>query len=109
MKDEQKTKKQLIAELEELRRHVAELEKSENQHVQEGELLRIFRSTPIGLFIVQDGKFQFVNDVFRNITGGQPDELIGTESRNLVLPEDREMVRENAVKMLNGERMEPYK
>jgi two-component system aerobic respiration control sensor histidine kinase ArcB len=109
MKDEQKTKRQLIAELEELRRRVAELEKAENQHVQEGELLRIFRSTPIGLFIVQDGKFQFVNDVFRNITGGQPDELIGTESRNLVLPEDREMVRENAVKMLKGERMEPYK
>jgi two-component system aerobic respiration control sensor histidine kinase ArcB len=109
MKDEQKTKRQLIAELEELRRRVAELEKAENQHVQEGELLRIFRSTPIGLFIVQDGKFQFVNDVFRNITGGQPDELIGTESRNLVLPEDREMVRENAVKMLKGERIEPYK
>ena len=109
MKDEQKTKKQLIAELEELRRYVAELERAENQHVQEGELLRIFRSTPIGLFIVQDGKFQFVNDVFRSITGGQPDELIGTESRNLVLPEDREMVRENAVKMLKGERIEPYK
>jgi two-component system aerobic respiration control sensor histidine kinase ArcB len=109
MNDEQKTKKQLIAELEELRRYVAELERAENQHVQEGELLRIFRSTPIGLFIVQDGKFQFVNDVFRSITGGQPDELIGTESRNLVLPEDREMVRENAVKMLKGERIEPYK
>ncbi|HEY31578.1 MAG TPA: PAS domain S-box protein [Dehalococcoidia bacterium] len=109
MKDEQKTKRQLIAELEELRQRVADLERAENQHVQEGELLRIFRTTPIGLFIVQDGKFQFVNDVFRNITGGQPDELIGTDSRNLVLPEDREMVRDNAVKMLKGERNEPYK
>jgi len=108
-KDEQKTKKQLIAELEELRQYVAELERAENQHVQEGELLRIFRTTPIGLFIVQDGKFQFVNNVFGNITGGQPDELIGTDSRNLVLPEDREMVRDNAVKMLKGERNEPYK
>ncbi|UCB42368.1 MAG: PAS domain S-box protein [Dehalococcoidales bacterium] len=109
MKDEQKTKKQLVAELVELRQRVAELEKVENRHVQEGELLRIFSTTPIGLFIVQDGKFQFVNDIFRNITGGQPDELIGTDSRNLVLPEDREMVRDNAVKMLKGERNEPYK
>jgi len=108
-KEEQKTKKQLIAELEELRQYVAELERAENQHVQEGELLRIFRTTPIGLFIVQDGKFQFVNNVFGNITGGQPDELIGTDSRNLVLPEDREMVRDNAIKMLKGERNEPYK
>lgn len=108
-KDERKTKKQLIAELAELRQRIAQLERAENQHVQEGELLRIFRTTPIGLFIIQDGKFQFVNDIFQRITGGQPDELIGTESRNLVLPEDREMVRENAVKMLKGERIEPYK
>ncbi len=28
---------------------------------------------------------------------------------NLVLPEDREMVRENAIKMLNGQRSAPYK
>ena len=109
MKDEKKTKKQLVVELEELRGRIADLERAENLHVQEGELLRIFRTTPIGLFIVQDGKFQFVNNVFGNITGGHPDELIGTDSRNLVLPEDREMVRDNAIKMLKGERNEPYK
>jgi PAS domain S-box-containing protein len=117
MKDEAKSKKQLIVELNGVRRQaaelsqrVAELETAESQHVLESELLRIFRSaTPIGLFIVQDGEFRFVNDIFRGIAGGKPDELIGTPSMNLVLPEDREMVRESAIRMLKGERREPYK
>ena len=110
MKDERKTKKQLISELAELQQRVAELETSEIQQRQEGELFRIFRaSSPIGLFIVQDGKFQFVNDVFHKITGRKPDELLGTDPMKLVLPEDRDMVRENAIRMLNGESSFPYK
>jgi len=107
MKDERTTKKQLIAELNELRHWCAELEKTESR---EEELFRIIRaSSPIGLFIVQDGKFKFVNDVFRAATGHGPEELIGTNSMTLVLPEDRDMVRENAIKMLKGERTSPYK
>ena len=110
MKDERKTKKQLINELAELQQRVAELETSEIRQRQEGELFRIFRaSSPIGLFIVQDGKFQFVNDVFHKITGRKPDELLGTDAMKLVLPEDRDMVRENAIRMLNGESSFPYK
>lgn len=117
MKDKAKSKKQLIMELTELRQQAAELgqrvtdlETADSQHLLESELLRIFRSaTPIGLFIVQDGEFRFVNDTFRGIAGGKPDELIGTPSMNLVLPEDREMVRESAIRMLKGERREPYK
>jgi PAS domain S-box-containing protein len=107
MKDEQKTKKQLIAEMNELRQWCAELEKTESR---EEELFRIIRaSSPIGLFIVQDGEFKFLNDIFRGATGRSPEELIGTNSMTLVLPEDRDMVRENAIKILKGERFSPYK
>ena len=107
MKDEQKTKKQLITELNELRHRCAELENTESR---EEELLRIIRaSSPVGLFIIQDGKFKFLNDIFRGATGGSPEELIGAKSMTLVLPEDREMVRENAIKMLKGELTSPYK
>jgi len=107
MKDEQKTKKQLITELNELRHRCAELENTESR---EEELLRIIRaSSPVGLFIIQDGKFKFLNDIFRGATGGSPEELIGANSMTLVLPEDREMVRENAIKMLKGELTSPYK
>ena len=107
MKDAQKTKKQLINELAELRQRVAELE---HQQRQEEEIFHIFRiSSPIALFIIQDGKFRFVNDVFHGVTGGRPDELIGTDPLELVLLEDRSMVRENAIKMLKGEHSSPYK
>jgi len=111
MKDERKTTKQLINELAILRQRVAELEASESQQRQQREeIIDILRnSTPVGLFMVQDGKFQFVNENFREITGGSPDELIGTDPMKLVLPEDREMVRENAIAMLKGERSTPYK
>lgn len=69
---------------------------------------KLFNSSPVGIYIVQDGKFQFVNPQFQKQTGYSEDELLGTESLLLVLPEDRSMVRENAVKMLKGERSSPY-
>jgi len=107
MKDTQKTKQQLISELTELRQRAAELE---DQQRQEEEIFHIFRiSSPIALFIIQDGKFRFVNDVFHGVTGGRPDELIGTDPLELVIPDDRSMVRENAIKMLKGEHSSPYK
>jgi PAS domain S-box-containing protein len=110
MKDERKTKKQLIQELDELRLKVAVLETSDSQQRQESEILRILRaSSPIGLFIVQNRQFVFLNDVFRRATGHSPQELIGTDPMSIVLPEDREIVRENAIKMLKGELTSPYK
>lgn len=110
MKDERKTKAQLINELAELRQRLARLEISESRQRREEELFHIFRiASPVGLFIIQDGKFQFVNDVFYSITGTNPDELLGTDPTKLIFPEDRSMVRENAIRMLNGERSTPYK
>jgi len=116
VKDGRKTKPQLIDELAESRqqnaelsRRVTELETVAREHVRVGELLRVFRaSTPIGLFLIQDGKFRFVNDYFREVTGGRPEELVGTEPRDLVYPDDREIVRDNAIRMLKGERVSPY-
>lgn len=110
MHKEHKTKEQLIKEVNELRKRVTELEVSKNQLQQDEEIVRILRSsTPIGLFILQDGKFKFINDNFRGVISGGVDELYGTDSMLLVMPEDREMVRENAVKMLKGESNSPYK
>jgi len=110
MKDESKTKNQLTKELDELRRQVASLETSDGQRRQEEELFRIFRSSsPIGLFIVQDNRFKFVNDEFYSLFGGKPDELLETDPMNIVLPEDKGMVRENAIAMLRGQLTSPYK
>ena len=110
IKDEDKTREKLLKEVQELRRRITELEASRSQMSPDEEIVQIFRSsTPIGLFIVQDGKFKFVNENFRAVTAGGPEGLLDTESMNLVLPEDREMVRENAIKMLKGQSSAPYK
>ncbi len=110
MKDEPKTKKQLIDELAELRQRIADLNTPNARQNREGELFRIFLTDlPIGLFVIQDGKFQFVNDEFERTTGGSQDSLAGTDTMTLVHPEDRVMVRENAIKMLKGELFSPYK
>ncbi|MFC1902277.1 ATP-binding protein [Chloroflexota bacterium] len=109
-KDEQKTKKQLIEELAALRRQVRELKSSETMHKQAGELLHLFRiNSPIGLYIVQDRKFIFANQQFQRILGIKAKKLVGTYPLEHVHPEDREMVRENAIKMLRGEPTSPYK
>ena len=65
-------------------------------------------NSPVGVYIVQDRKFCFVNHQFQEDTGYSEDELLGTDPLEIVLPEDRNTVRDNAVKMLKGKRSSPY-
>ncbi|MDD5288908.1 MAG: PAS domain S-box protein, partial [Dehalococcoidales bacterium] len=110
MTDDKKTKEQLLKELIDLRQRVAELEASKSQRRQDEEIVQVFRtSMPIGLFILQDGKFKFVNDNFRGLTANTSDEIIESDSMRLVYPEDRTMVRESAIKILKGQSTSPYK
>jgi two-component system NtrC family sensor kinase len=62
----------------------------------------------VGVCIVQDGRFCYTNSTFQNITGYSEDELLGRDSLELIVPEDRERVRENTIEMLKGERILPY-
>jgi len=62
----------------------------------------------VGVYILQDGKFCYVNPNFPLITGYSANELMDKDSLELVVPEDREMVRENAIKMLKGNLLSPY-
>ncbi len=62
----------------------------------------------VGIYIVQDRKFVFVNPQFQKDTGFSADQLLGTDSLRIVYPDDRETVRENAAKMLKGEITSPY-
>ncbi len=65
-------------------------------------------SSPVGVYIAQEGNFVFINPQFQKYMGFTEDELLGRDSLSLVHPEDREMVRENAVAMLKGKRSSPY-
>ena len=83
--------------------------RADNECIQGTEFFaNIFLNSPIGIFIVEDGNFQFVNPEFRRISGFAEKDLLGVESLQIVVPEDRSMVRENAGKMLKGESSLPY-
>jgi PAS domain S-box-containing protein len=63
--------------------------------------------SPVALCIVQDGRFCSANPAFENITGYSEGELLGRDYLEFIVPEDRERVRENTTKVLNGERVLP--
>ena len=68
----------------------------------------VFTNSPVGVYIVQDRKFRLFNPEFEKLTGYSRDELLGMDCLEPVLAEDRSVVRENAVKMLKGERLLAY-
>ena len=109
MRDIYKTKEQLLDELETSRQRIAELDALETELKESNKLFRmLFFSSPIGMYIVQDGYFQIVGHQFARIAGYDEDELIGKPSLTFVFPEDRDAVRENAVRMLKGESFSGY-
>jgi len=70
---------------------------------QSKELFRIlFQRSPIGAYIIQNGHFRLVNRQLAYILGYEESELIGRPSLGFVLAEDRDAVRENAIRMLKG-------
>ncbi len=60
----------------------------------------IFNTSPVGMYIIQDGKFRMVNPQFQKYTGYSEGELIGMSPMSIVLPEDAAKVRQNAIKAL---------
>ncbi|MBW2003390.1 MAG: PAS domain S-box protein [Deltaproteobacteria bacterium] len=74
-----------------------------SERKQAEELFRtLFDRSPVGLFIIQDRKFQLINPQFLQLTGYKEDEFLGKDSLAFILPEDRNMVRENTIQMLKG-------
>lgn len=72
------------------------------------QLIHCRQKSLIGSFIVQDGKFQYVNPEFVRITGFSEDELLNTDPLDIVHEDYRDYVRQNAVSMLKGHRDTPY-
>jgi len=68
----------------------------------------IIANVGVGIYIVQHGKFVYVSDLYQKITGYTDKELIDTYSLNNIYPDDKEKVREQAIRCLKGERSGPY-
>jgi PAS domain S-box-containing protein len=60
------------------------------------------------VYVVQSGKFRYVNPQFAAVGGYTVEEMLGMESVLLIHPEDRKKAKEHAVKMLKGEITSPY-
>ena len=74
----------------------------------EDELERSRKNALIGSYIVQNGKFKYVNPEFCRIIKYPKDELINTDSIQYVHPEFVDHVRSNSRQMIKGERWTPY-
>lgn len=68
----------------------------------------LFHYSPVGMYIVQDRKFQCINPQFERLTGYKKEELLGKDYRMVVLPEDLGLVKKYTVNMLKGRRTTPY-
>jgi PAS domain S-box-containing protein len=61
-----------------------------------------------GVFVVQDGKFKFINSQGIAFSGYEPEEILEKDASMLIHDEDRDHVMKNAKRMLSGEQTSPY-
>jgi len=61
-----------------------------------------------GVYVVQDGRFRFINNNAASYAGYTREELLDQDTGILVHPRDREEENKNAGDMLKGKRMTPY-
>ncbi|MDL1973165.1 MAG: PAS domain S-box protein [Deltaproteobacteria bacterium] len=94
-----------------MRRRIAELEKSETEHKQAKEALRQsenkFRSLAekslVGIYLIQDGIFRYVNPKLAEIFDYRVEELIGKRGpRDLTLQEDWPVVEKALCRRISG-------
>ena len=64
-------------------------------------------SSPIGIYIVQDNKFKYVNPLFQKLTGYSESELLGRELISMIPDEDRDVVKASIVFTMKEKRAYP--
>jgi PAS domain S-box-containing protein len=60
------------------------------------------------IYIVQHGKTVFTNPYLSNYSGYAEEDLLGMDILSFVHPDDRQMVRDNAIQMIKGKSKVPY-
>ncbi len=88
---------------------ITERKKAEQALRQGEELLRgMTEAAATVIYLVQDGRFTYVNRVMEEISGYTNDELLGMRSTDLIHPEDKEEARAKAIASLKGHSSLPY-
>jgi PAS domain S-box-containing protein len=84
-------------------RNVTERKKAREELKESQEMMRgMLDSAATGIYLVQDGKFEYVNPLFSGISGYAPEELMGSDSMSHIHPDDREVARAKAIENLKG-------
>jgi PAS domain S-box-containing protein len=83
-----------------------------NRHSQHKDLSNlsedIISNVGVGIYIVQQGKFAYVSSLYKKLAGYSDTELINQNPLDYLHPDDREMTRKNAIKVLKRESSDPY-
>jgi two-component system cell cycle sensor histidine kinase/response regulator CckA len=112
MTDEIERKDQVPGEIERLRRRVAELEAWKARHEWvletrnqcETQFGNLADNSVVGIYVIQDGIFKYVNAKLAEIFGYSVEDLLdGTDVNALIFPEDRPMVKRNLSRRISGE------
>ncbi|MCX6004515.1 MAG: PAS domain S-box protein [Chloroflexi bacterium] len=64
----------------------------------------LLRSLGVGLYIVQQGKFVYVNSYFEDLSGYSREDLLGKNSLVIVHQDDQDFVRKNAISNLKSKK-----
>ena len=112
MKRRDKTREELLRQVEEMSRVIAELQVcKEDQESVAGELKqseekfrKLAEKSVVGIYLIQDDLLRYVNPKFAEIFGYEVDEMINRlEATAMVFPDDRPLVEENIRKRISGE------
>lgn len=69
----------------------------------QGQLRAVTDQNLAGLYVIQDGRFAYVNERLADIFGYSVEEIVGMSVTEVVAPDDRERVRRNVDRRLRGE------
>lgn len=78
------------------------------QREAEGLFATVAHSSPVGIYVAQDGRFRFINPYFCSTTGFREDEVLGRETTSFIFPEDRERAAVETIQMLKGARLSAF-
>jgi diguanylate cyclase (GGDEF)-like protein/PAS domain S-box-containing protein len=84
------------------------LHNTESQALQKDFYHTIAESSFAGIYVVQNGRFSYLNRNAASYAGYTPEELVGRDALSIVHHEDRSLVKKMSREMLKGLRTEPY-